>query len=110
MGEHSVAAARLAGLVGMLNGMIAAGVEGSATYALRAEAQAMLGHGDAAMQDLNRAAGLGWRRAWWAQREPYFASLRSRPDFQQLMNTVNESNARLLIDLDLTAAAQSVAR
>ncbi len=110
MGEHSAAAARLAGLVGMLNGMIAAGVEGSATYALRAEAQAMLGHGDAAMQDLNRAAGLGWRRAWWAQREPYFASLRSRPDFQQLMNTVNESNARLLIDLDLTDAAQSVAR
>jgi transcriptional activator of cad operon len=109
MGEDSVAAARLAGLVSMLDGMIGAGVERSATYALRAEARAMLGHGDAAIQDLEKAAGLGWRRAWWAQHEPYFASLRSRPDFQQLMNTVNESNARLLSDLNITDAAESLA-
>jgi TolB-like protein/DNA-binding winged helix-turn-helix (wHTH) protein/tetratricopeptide (TPR) repeat protein len=110
MGEHSAAAARLAGLVGMLDGMIGAGVERSATYALRAEAQAMLGQSAAAIQDLNRAAGLGWRRAWWAQREPYFASLHSRADFQQLMNTVNESNARLLNDINVTDPAESLAR
>jgi transcriptional activator of cad operon len=110
MAEHSAAAARLTGLVGMLDSMIGAGVERAATYALRAEAQAMLGHGDAAIQDLHRAAGLGWRRAWWAEREPYFTSLRSRPDFQQLMNTVNESNARLLHDISVTDAAESLAR
>jgi TolB-like protein/DNA-binding winged helix-turn-helix (wHTH) protein/tetratricopeptide (TPR) repeat protein len=110
MGERSAAAARLAGLLSMLDGMIGAGVERSATYALRAEAQAMLGHGDAAIQDLNKAAALGWRRAWWAQHEPYFASLRSRADFQQLMNRVDESNARLLNDLNITDTPERLAR
>jgi hypothetical protein len=106
MGENSAAAARLAGLTAMLDAMIGAGVERSATYALRAEAQAMQGRGDAAMQDLNKAAALGWRRAWWALHEPYFASLQSRPDFQQLMKTVNESNARLVNDLNVAGAAR----
>jgi TolB-like protein/DNA-binding winged helix-turn-helix (wHTH) protein/tetratricopeptide (TPR) repeat protein len=110
MGEQSAATARLAGLLSMLDGMISAGVERSATYALRAEARAMLGHGDAAIQDLNKAAALGWRRAWWAQHEPYFASLRSRSDFQQLMNRVNESNARLLNDLNITDTPERLAR
>jgi len=105
MGENSAAFARLAGLTNMLDGMIGAGVERSATYALRAEARAMLGRGDVAMQDLNKAAALGWRRAWWAAHEPYFASLRSRADFQQLMKTVNDSNAQLLNGLNIAAAA-----
>jgi hypothetical protein len=109
MGEQSAAGARLAGLLSMLDGMIGAGVERSATYALRAETQAMLGHGDAAIQDLNKATTLGWRRAWWAQHEPYLASLRSRADFQQLMNRVNESNARLLKDLNIADTPESLA-
>jgi len=109
MGEQSAAAVRLAGLLSMLDGMIGAGVERSATYALRAETQAMLGHGDAAIQDLNKATTLGWRRAWWAQHEPYLASLRSRTDFQQLMNRVNESNAQLLKDLNIADTPESLA-
>jgi TolB-like protein/Flp pilus assembly protein TadD len=107
LGEHAAADGRLAGLVSMLDGMIEAGVERSATYALRAQAQALLGHGDAAMQDLNKAVALGWRRAWWALREPYFASLHARPDFQQLMNAVNASNARLLNDLNISDAVET---
>jgi TolB-like protein/DNA-binding winged helix-turn-helix (wHTH) protein/tetratricopeptide (TPR) repeat protein len=108
MGENAAAAARLAGLAGMLDSMIGAGVERSATYALRAETRALQGHGDAAMQDLNKAAALGWRRAWWAVHEPYLASLRSRPDFQQLMKSVNESNARLVNGLDAARAADNL--
>ena len=108
MGERAAAAARLTGLISMLDGMIGAGVERAATYALRAEAQALLDHGDAAMQDLTKAAALGWRRAWWAVHEPYFASLRSRGDFQRLLNTVSASNARLLDDLNISDAAESV--
>jgi tetratricopeptide (TPR) repeat protein len=105
-GDASDAVVRLNGLVAMLDGMVLAGVERATVYALRAEAQALLGHGDAAMQDLLRAVGLGWRRAWWAEREPYFASLRSRQDFRDLMRAVKESNAQLLQDLGMTDTAE----
>jgi hypothetical protein len=47
------------------------------------------------MRALTRAADLGWRRAWCAEREPYFAALRTRNDFRNLLARVNASNQQL---------------
>jgi transcriptional activator of cad operon len=100
-GEKSAALPRLDALVAMLDRMISSGVERHSTYELRAQAQAMRGHADEAMQDLMRASSLGWRRVWWAEHEPYLASLRSRSDFQILMARVSRSNDRLLDELKI---------
>jgi hypothetical protein len=95
-GESGVALHRLGLLLAMLNRMIDAGVERFATYELRAKTHALLGEADAAMQDLTRASGLGWRAVWQARHEPFFASLRTRDDFQSLLARVSRSNDRLL--------------
>jgi hypothetical protein len=50
---------------------------------------ALKGDPNGAMKALNRAANLGWRRSWWAEREPYFASLRDRGDFRALTSRVD---------------------
>ena len=47
------------------------------------------------MQDLGKAVKMGWRSAWWATHEPYFASLWGRNDFQALMSQVSRSNDAL---------------
>ena len=46
--------------------------------AVRAEASALRGDEERAMQELRRAVERGWRSTWSAQRDPYFAMLRSR--------------------------------
>jgi TolB-like protein len=95
-GDRAAALRELDTLLAMLNGMINAGVERHATYELRARTQALRGHADDAMRDLQHAVALGWRRHWWAEHEPYFLSLRSRSDFRALMAQVARSNDRLL--------------
>ena len=95
LGDRSSAQAELNAVLAMLNKMIGAGVERHATYELRAKVYALEGQGDEAMRDLGRAAKLGWRRAWWATHEPYFASLWPRSDFQQLMAQVSRANDQL---------------
>jgi hypothetical protein len=95
-GESAAAQHRLKSLLEMLDRMIDAGVERHATYELRAKTHALLGEADAAMHDLTRASELGWRAVWQARHEPFFASLRSRADFQALMESVSRSNDRLL--------------
>jgi len=100
LGERKSAQDRLETVQAMLNRMIGAGVERNAVYDLRARTLALLGKPDEAMRDLTRAAALGWRRVWWAQHEPYLASLRTRSDFQALMTQVSRSNERLIKKLD----------
>jgi len=95
-GDRASALRELDLLQAMLDRMIAAGVERSGTYELRAKTQALRGHPDDAMRDLERAAQLGWRRVWWAEHEPYLQSLRSRGDFRKLMTDVGRSNNRLI--------------
>jgi TolB-like protein/DNA-binding winged helix-turn-helix (wHTH) protein/tetratricopeptide (TPR) repeat protein len=95
LGDRASALHELDKVVALLDGMIAAGVERNATYALRAKAYALQGRAEDAMRDLGRAVKLGWRSAWWATHEPYFASLWSRVDFQALMAQVNRSNEGL---------------
>jgi len=99
LGDARAAKQELDAVFAMLNRMMAAGVNRNATYELRAKVYALQGHGDEAMRDLAKAVQLGWRRAWWAQHEPYFASLRSRSDFQALLTEVSRSNDRLTATL-----------
>jgi TolB-like protein/DNA-binding winged helix-turn-helix (wHTH) protein/tetratricopeptide (TPR) repeat protein len=96
LGDRASAQRELDKVLALLNGMIAAGVERNATYALRAKAYALEGRADDAMQDLSKAVKLGWRSAWWASHEPYLASLRGRSDFQALMAQVTRSNDALV--------------
>jgi tetratricopeptide (TPR) repeat protein len=95
LGDRPSAQRELDNVLAMLNAMIAAGVERNATYELRAKVYALEGKGDEAMRDLRKATTLGWRRAWWATHEPYFASLQPRADFQGLMGDISRSNDRL---------------
>jgi transcriptional activator of cad operon len=95
LGEQAAAKRDLDTVLAMLNSMIASGVERYGTYELRAKVYALQGREDDALRDLGKAVSLGWRRAWWAANEPYFASLQSRSDFQELLAQVNRSNDRL---------------
>jgi transcriptional activator of cad operon len=100
LGEHAAAKQDLDTVLAMLNNMIASGVERYGTYELRAKVYALQGRGDDALGDLRRAVNLGWRRAWWAVNEPYFASLQPRSDFQALLAQVSRSNDRLTKNLN----------
>jgi transcriptional activator of cad operon len=100
LGDQLSAQRELGAVLTMLNAMIAAGIERHGTYELRAQVYALKGQGDDAMRDLSKAAQLGWRRAWWALHEPYFASLRPRSDFQDLITRVNQSNDRLAAGIE----------
>lgn len=95
LGDRASAQQDLDIVLAMLDKMIASGVERYETYELRAKAYALEGHADEAMRNLDKAAQLGWRRAWWATREPYFASLRTRVDFQALVARVSRSNEKI---------------
>ena len=100
LGEQAAAKQDLDTVLAMLNSMIASGVERYGTYELRAKVYALQGRGDDALRDLGKAVNLGWRRSWWAANEPYFASLQSRSDFHSLLAQVNQSNDRLVKNLD----------
>lgn len=96
MGDQDAANRDLHAVSDLLDREMAAGMERFGIYALRAEVLAMLGDGDGAIRALTRAADLGWRREWWAQREPFFAALRGRNDFRELIARVHESNRTLI--------------
>jgi TolB-like protein/DNA-binding winged helix-turn-helix (wHTH) protein/Tfp pilus assembly protein PilF len=96
LGDRSSAERELNTVLAMINRMLAAGVERYAIYELRAKIYALKGQGDDAMRDLDTAIKLGWRRAWWAENEPYFGSLRNRSDFQAHILQVSRSNDKLI--------------
>jgi transcriptional activator of cad operon len=85
----------------LLERLILAGEERYGIYALKAEVLALKGDADGAMKALNRATSLGWRRSWWAEREPYFTSLRDRGDFRTLITRVDG------IDRNMRSAAET---
>lgn len=105
LGDRASAERELNTVLTMINRMIGAGVERYATYALRAKIYALKGRGDEAMRDLDKAVKLGWRSAWWAGHEPYFASLWPRTDFQSLMTQVGRSNDQLIANLKASPAS-----
>jgi transcriptional activator of cad operon len=93
--ERDNAARHLRQIAQMLDQQISGGSERFGIYALQAQVLALRGDADAAMHALTKAADLGWRRSWWAQREPYFATLRAREDFRALMARVDAANRQL---------------
>jgi len=92
LGDQPSAQRDLDAVLGMLNAMIAAGVERSGTYELRAKVYALKGQGDDAMRDLSQAAKLGWRRAWWATHEPYLVRCSRGATFRRSFLRLKESN------------------
>lgn len=94
VGESASATQHLEQISELLERMMAAGEERFGIYALKAQVLALSGNAAGAMQALTRAVDLGWRYAWWAQREPYLASLWSRSDFRALMARVEALNQR----------------
>ncbi len=52
---------------------------------MRAGIAAQRGEVDIALQLLEQARELGWRRPWWSARDPAFAPLRDNPGFAQVL-------------------------
>jgi hypothetical protein len=86
---------RLDAVSATLDQLIRNGVKRYGIDELRATVLALRGDGDGAMRALSLAADLGWRRSWWAEREPDVSALWARSDFRALMARVNESNSEL---------------
>jgi len=94
-GDKPSAMRRLDAVSATLDRLVRNGDKRYGVDELRATVLALRGDGDGAMRSLSRAADLGWRRAWWAEREPDLSALWTRSDFRALMTRVNESNAEL---------------
>jgi hypothetical protein len=98
-GDSAGASRQLAALTTLLDRLTAAGMRRHGVYELQAQVAAMRGDAEGAMRALYRAADQGWRDVWLAEREPYFATLRARPDFQALLQRLraeNDANVRTL--------------
>jgi TolB-like protein/DNA-binding winged helix-turn-helix (wHTH) protein len=94
-GQSVAAAHHLQEIGQQLDRLLAAGEEMYGIYSLKAEVLALSGDAEGAMQALNRAADLGWRDDWLAQREPSFAALWPRSDFRALMLRVDATDRRM---------------
>lgn len=64
-----------------------------ALHYLRATLRAQQGDRRGAIESLERAVALGWRRGWWMRIDPALASLRSDERFTRLLAMVEASNA-----------------
>ena len=91
-GDTAGAAAHLAELTKLLDRMSAAGVRRYGLEELRAKIAAQRADPDAAIRALRAAASLGWPGERRARIEPYFAALRDRNDYQEIIRRVAESN------------------
>jgi transcriptional activator of cad operon len=94
-GDKPSAMRRLDAVLATLDQLVRNGDKRYGVDELRATVLALRDDGDGAMRSLERAANLGWRRAWWAEREPDVSALWARDDFRALMTRVNRSNAEL---------------
>jgi hypothetical protein len=93
--DQAAARRRLDALTAQLDRLMQAGIERNGAYRLRAELLALRGDGNGAMLALRHAADLGWREALQAEHDPAFASLRSRSDFQGLMERIDQQNLQM---------------
>jgi TolB-like protein/DNA-binding winged helix-turn-helix (wHTH) protein/Tfp pilus assembly protein PilF len=92
-GDAAGAERRLNDLAVLLDRLVDAGVQTRGLYELKAQLAAMRGQGDAAMAALQRAVELGWSEVWLAEHQPYFESLRARPDYHELLGAARAKNA-----------------
>jgi transcriptional activator of cad operon len=100
-GDRDIALTHLKQLTDVIDALLAHGERRFQVYELQAKVLALQGDADGAMQALITAASLGWRRAWWADHEPYFAQLRQRSDFRALLARVDASNRQLRASMRL---------
>ncbi len=91
-GDAAGAARHLAELTKLLDQMTSAGVRRYGIETLRAAIAAQRGDPDEAMRALRAAVSLGWPGERRAQIEPYFAALRDRDDYKDLIRRVAASN------------------
>jgi hypothetical protein len=91
-GDTASARRRLDAVAATLDKLVQAGERGYGIDELRATVLALRGDAAGAMQALTHAADLGWRRSWWAEREPDVATLWARGDFRALMTRIDRSN------------------
>ena len=94
-GKTEQATRRLGAVAATLDSLVANGGRRYGINELRATVLALRGDGEGAVRALSRAAELGWRRSWWAAREPDLESVRARGDFRELLARVDESNYKL---------------
>lgn len=92
-GDNAGADRRLDELATLLERMVNAGVNTNGLLYVRAQLESVRGQADKAMADLQRAAQMGWRDAWVAERLPALESLRDRKDFRDLLAAVSARNA-----------------
>jgi TolB-like protein/Tfp pilus assembly protein PilF len=92
-GDRPAAMRRLDTVSAELDSLGRAGERRYAIDELRATVLALRGDADGAVKALTRAADLGWRRSWWAAREPDVSALWGRDDFRALIARVDQTNA-----------------
>jgi transcriptional activator of cad operon len=102
-GNEAEAARRLGSISVTLDQLVRNGEKRFGVEEVRATVFALRGDPDGAVRSLTRAAELGWRRSWWAQREPDLAAIWTRNDFRALMARVDQSNSELRARLAQTA-------
>jgi TolB-like protein/DNA-binding winged helix-turn-helix (wHTH) protein/tetratricopeptide (TPR) repeat protein len=95
LGDQAAARRHLDAVAATLELLVRNGDKRFAVEELLATVQSLRGDLDGAMRHLSRAADLGWRRSWWAEREPDVSALWGRKDFAALMARINASNAEL---------------
>lgn len=98
-GDPAVAEKHLSQLSALLDRLTAAGMQRHGLDELRAQVAALRGQPEEAMRALQAAANLGWSGSWRAEREPYFASLRARIDYRNLIARISQANARMQVSV-----------
>jgi TolB-like protein/DNA-binding winged helix-turn-helix (wHTH) protein/tetratricopeptide (TPR) repeat protein len=94
-GNEAAAASRLGSIAATLDDLVRNGEKRFGVDEVRATVLALRGDPEGAVRSLTRAAELGWRRSWWAQREPDLSTIWTRNDFRALMSRVDQSNSEL---------------
>jgi tetratricopeptide (TPR) repeat protein len=95
IGNEASATRRLSSVSVTLDNLVRNGEKRFGVDEVRATILALHGDGDGAVRSLTRAAELGWRRSWSAQREPDLSAIWARPDFRALVARVDQSNSEL---------------
>lgn len=91
-GNDAEAARLLDTLAGFLDRTEGAGHVWHALHYLRACVQAQRGDVAAALDSLERAVAMGWRRAWWMRLDPTLAPLRGDERFGRLLMRVEAAS------------------
>ena len=95
-GNGTAAARRLGSISRTLDELVRNGEKRFGVDEVRAAVLALRGDLDGSVRSLTRATESGWRRSWWAQREPDLSALWTRDDFRALVSRVDGSNSEVL--------------